>query len=145
MHKPPLLITVGGQVVLHDTHLSQGREIDAVSEELRGSSYTGATEIVVKLGTGTGKKTEELDGAGGVGARGSVATVYARQAGRLLKRRRLYLALTNALVRPLPVLTSDRHVLRHVLHCRFSARGNLHRYLDLVAKHPVVLARAQPL
>eukprot|EP00965_Chrysotila_dentata_P245078 6206347-Pleurochrysis_carterae.AAC.1 len=28
--------------------------------------------------------------------------------------------------------------------CRFSARGNLHRVLDLAAGRPAVLARAQP-
>eukprot|EP00965_Chrysotila_dentata_P192117 6174985-Pleurochrysis_carterae.AAC.1 len=63
--------------------------------------------------------------------------------GRLLKRPRHYSALTNALVLLLPVPTSDSHVFRHVVSCRFSARGNLHGDLDLAAR-PAVLARAQP-
>eukprot|EP00965_Chrysotila_dentata_P256048 6212417-Pleurochrysis_carterae.AAC.2 len=33
---------------------------------------------------------------------------------------------------------------RHVVNCRFPARDNLHRDLDLFAVRPAVLARAQP-
>eukprot|EP00965_Chrysotila_dentata_P142164 4700760-Pleurochrysis_carterae.AAC.1 len=96
-------------------------------------------------GDGDGKdKTEEFNGAGGVGAKGSVSTVYMRvRLADFLKRLRHYLALTNVLVRPLPVLTSDRHVLRHIVSSRFSARGNLNRDLDVAAGRLAVLARAQ--
>eukprot|EP00965_Chrysotila_dentata_P162548 5367401-Pleurochrysis_carterae.AAC.1 len=67
------------------------------------------------MGDGGGReRTDELHGAGDVCARGSdVATVYARQAGQLSERQRHFLLLTNALVLPLPVLTSDRHAPRH--------------------------------
>eukprot|EP00965_Chrysotila_dentata_P053610 1778583-Pleurochrysis_carterae.AAC.1 len=61
----------------------------------------------------TQEKTVLLDGAGDVCARGSVATVHARQAGQLLKCGRHFLVLTNVLVLPLSALTSDRHALRH--------------------------------
>eukprot|EP00965_Chrysotila_dentata_P242500 6204909-Pleurochrysis_carterae.AAC.1 len=71
------------------------------------------------------------------------ATVNARPVGKLLKRSLRYLALTSVLVGSLSVLTSDRHALRHVADCRFSARGNLHRDLDLAAGRPAVLADTQ--
>eukprot|EP00965_Chrysotila_dentata_P025213 836648-Pleurochrysis_carterae.AAC.1 len=60
-----------------------------------------------------------------------------------MKSSQRYLALTNISVWSLPVPTSDRHALRHVADCRFSARGNLHRDLDLTAGRPVVLAHTQ--
>eukprot|EP00965_Chrysotila_dentata_P132891 4394083-Pleurochrysis_carterae.AAC.1 len=82
------------------------------------------------------EKTGERDGPGGVCARAFVATVSARPASKLLKRSLRYLALTNASVVALPVLTSGRHAFRHVADCRFSARCNLHRDLDLAAGRP---------
>eukprot|EP00965_Chrysotila_dentata_P203184 6181560-Pleurochrysis_carterae.AAC.3 len=85
-------------------------------ESQRGSKTSQRSTEVVKNGDGRGReKTEELDG-GGVCATGPVATtVYARRAGRLLKRPRYrHLALAEALVLLLPVPTSD-YVLRHVV------------------------------
>eukprot|EP00965_Chrysotila_dentata_P245317 6206482-Pleurochrysis_carterae.AAC.2 len=70
---------------------------------------------------------EEHDGACGACTRGSVATAYARQAGGLLKRLCHDLALMNASYHLPPVLSSDRHVLHHVVNCRCYARGNLYR------------------
>ena len=99
--------------------------------------------MVCKGDGGGREKAEELGGAGGVFARGPVATVNARRSGRLLKRPRHCLALTNVLNLLLPALTSDRHVLRDAAYYRFSARGNLHRDLDLAAWRPAVLALAQ--
>eukprot|EP00965_Chrysotila_dentata_P120112 3972601-Pleurochrysis_carterae.AAC.2 len=84
----------------------------------------------VRKGAGGKEETEELDGAGGVGAKVSP---------------RHYSALTNALVRPLPALKSHRHVLRNVVHRCFSARGSLSRDFDLAAGRPAVIVRAQPL
>eukprot|EP00965_Chrysotila_dentata_P196100 6177383-Pleurochrysis_carterae.AAC.3 len=86
------------------------------------------------------EKKEDRDGAGGVYARAFVATVNARPAGKLLKRLLRYFALTNALVWSTPVLTSDRHALRHITDCRFSARSNLHRDLDLAAGDALLFA-----
>eukprot|EP00965_Chrysotila_dentata_P068017 2250126-Pleurochrysis_carterae.AAC.1 len=90
-----------------------------------------------------GRKQRELDGAGGVGARASVATVNARPVGRLMKSPQRYLALTNISVWSMSAPTSDRHALRHVADCRFSTRGNLHRDLALAARRPAVLAHTQ--
>eukprot|EP00965_Chrysotila_dentata_P262035 6214452-Pleurochrysis_carterae.AAC.2 len=87
----------------------------------------------------------ERNCAGGACARASVATVNARPADKVLKLLLCYLALTNASVWSLPVLTSDRHALRHVADCRFSAQGNLHRDHDLTAGRPAVLAHTQSL
>eukprot|EP00965_Chrysotila_dentata_P055989 1856440-Pleurochrysis_carterae.AAC.1 len=60
-----------------------------------------------------------------------------------MKSAQRYLALTNISVWSLPAPTSDRHAFRHVADCRFSARGNMHRDLDLAARRPAVLAHAQ--
>eukprot|EP00965_Chrysotila_dentata_P006277 204899-Pleurochrysis_carterae.AAC.1 len=68
----------------------------------------------------------------------------ARPVGKLIKSRSAYLALTHFSVWSLPASTSDRHALRHVTDCRFSARGNLHRDIDLAAGSPAVLAHTQP-
>eukprot|EP00965_Chrysotila_dentata_P187681 6172287-Pleurochrysis_carterae.AAC.1 len=57
-----------------------------------------------------------------------------------MKSSQRYLALTNVSIWSLLALTSDRHALRHVADCRFSARGNLHQDLDLAAGRPAVLA-----
>eukprot|EP00965_Chrysotila_dentata_P211420 6186450-Pleurochrysis_carterae.AAC.4 len=94
--------------------------------------------MVVSMGTGEGeRKQKELEGTGGVCAK-SVATVNARSVGKLIKVLGAYLAFTNVSVWSLPASTSDLHALRHVADCRLSARGNLHRDLDLVAGRPAV-------
>ena len=99
---------------------------------------------MVRPGMGEGERKQgELDGAGGVCARASVATVNARPVGKLMKSSQRYLALTNISVWSLPAQAPDRHFLRHVADCRFSARGNLHRDLDLAARRPAVLAHTQ--
>eukprot|EP00965_Chrysotila_dentata_P147186 4859533-Pleurochrysis_carterae.AAC.9 len=87
---------------------------------------------------GEGERKEgERDGAGGVCARASVATVNERPVSKLMKSSQRYLALPNVSVWSLPVPTSDhRHALRLVADCRFSDRGNLHRDLDLAARRP---------
>eukprot|EP00965_Chrysotila_dentata_P047982 1591508-Pleurochrysis_carterae.AAC.2 len=93
----------------------------------------------------TRERTEELDSTGGVFARGPVATVNARLAGRLLETSASSLSLDerlNSAAAARPFFRSDRHVLRHVTYCRFSARGNL-QGLDLAAWRPAVLALAQ--
>eukprot|EP00965_Chrysotila_dentata_P069465 2294947-Pleurochrysis_carterae.AAC.7 len=92
------------------------------------------------MGRGWEEKTKELYGAGGVCSRGPVATVYARRAGRLMKRPRQYLAFTNNLVSLPPVPTSDRHGVNY----RFFARGILHRYFDFAAGRPTVLVCPYP-
>eukprot|EP00965_Chrysotila_dentata_P217502 6190029-Pleurochrysis_carterae.AAC.7 len=108
-----------------------------VSKESRGlppqKARPGSLENAV-----TQEKMEELGGAGGACVRGSVATVYSRRAGRLLRRPFHHLALTNTLVLLLPVPTSNRNVLRPFINCRFFAPGNLHRDLDLAAWRPAV-------
>eukprot|EP00965_Chrysotila_dentata_P066724 2209064-Pleurochrysis_carterae.AAC.1 len=91
------------------------------------------------MGMGKGeRKQRELDGAGGVCAKVFVATVNVRPVGKVMKSLQCYVALTNNLVWSLPAPTFDRHALRHVTDCCFSARGNLHRYLDLAAGCPAV-------
>eukprot|EP00965_Chrysotila_dentata_P189956 6173620-Pleurochrysis_carterae.AAC.1 len=75
----------------------------------------GATEHSVRTGTG-----EEHDGTGGACARGSA---HVRRTGRLLKRLRYYLILTNVSYQLPTNLTFDRHILRHAVNCRFSARA----------------------
>eukprot|EP00965_Chrysotila_dentata_P188968 6173053-Pleurochrysis_carterae.AAC.9 len=72
--------------------------------------------------------------------RGSVATACGRRPGRLLKHLRYYLILTSVPKQLPPVLSSDRHILRYVVDCRVSARGNLHKGLDLAARRPADLA-----
>eukprot|EP00965_Chrysotila_dentata_P093764 3099189-Pleurochrysis_carterae.AAC.1 len=68
---------------------SKQKETERIS--LQGKARAGGCK-----GDGSGKeKAEELDGAGGVFARGPVATVNARRSGRLLKLPRYCLALTN--------------------------------------------------
>eukprot|EP00965_Chrysotila_dentata_P070605 2334332-Pleurochrysis_carterae.AAC.2 len=106
----------------------------------------GVKKKVVRIGDGGRReKIGERDGTGGVCARASVATVHGRRAGKLWKRSLRCLALKNALACSLPVLASDRHAFRHLADCRFSARGNMHRDLDLAAGSPVVLAHVQSL
>eukprot|EP00965_Chrysotila_dentata_P149592 4940289-Pleurochrysis_carterae.AAC.1 len=89
------------------------------------------------------RQQRELDGAGGVCATASVATVNARPVGKPMKSSQRYLALTNIAIWSLPAPTSDRHALGHVVDCRFSARGNLHRDLNLAASRPAVFAHPQ--
>eukprot|EP00965_Chrysotila_dentata_P050225 1664165-Pleurochrysis_carterae.AAC.1 len=67
----------------------------------------------------------------------------ARWRRRCVRERSCGDALTKALILLLPALTPDRHVLRDAVYCRFSARGNLYRDLDLAAWRPAVLALAQ--
>eukprot|EP00965_Chrysotila_dentata_P222903 6193254-Pleurochrysis_carterae.AAC.3 len=110
----------------------------------RKSRKSGRLSNLVEVLRGR-EKTGERDGAGGVCARASAATVYACPAGKLLKYSLRYFALANALLWTLPVLTSDCHALRHVADCRFSAPGNLHRDLYLTAGRAAALARAQSL
>eukprot|EP00965_Chrysotila_dentata_P131416 4344084-Pleurochrysis_carterae.AAC.5 len=83
------------EVVLHAKKaISREKEVQPSTRESRKSekaekSLRGAEERGGENGDRGGReKTKYLDGAGDVCARGSVATVYARQAGRLLKRRR---------------------------------------------------------
>eukprot|EP00965_Chrysotila_dentata_P261984 6214431-Pleurochrysis_carterae.AAC.4 len=88
----------------------RGKAQESERQKNLAEGYTGDE----KWERGGREKTEELDGAGGMYARGPMATVNAH-----------------------------RHVLRHAVNCRFSARGNLHRDLDLTAGRPAILARAQ--
>eukprot|EP00965_Chrysotila_dentata_P215108 6188576-Pleurochrysis_carterae.AAC.1 len=104
------------------------------------SIYEVLQKEVVKTGTGVEKRKRRSSTARAACAREVLWRRCMRQASRLLKRPQHYVALTNASVLPLPVLKSDRHTLRH----RFSARGSLHRDLDLAARCPAVLARVQP-
>eukprot|EP00965_Chrysotila_dentata_P229479 6197219-Pleurochrysis_carterae.AAC.1 len=77
-----------------------------------------------------GEKTEERDGDGGAGARASVATVYARQTGRL----------------PLPTLTSDCRAIRHVADSRFLLEAICTEIsISPPPRRPAVSAHAQPL
>eukprot|EP00965_Chrysotila_dentata_P012932 426824-Pleurochrysis_carterae.AAC.1 len=87
-----------------------------------------------------GEKAEEHEGACGACARDSVATAYERRPRRLPKHLRHYLVLTIFSYQLPTVLPSNRDVLRNVVNCRFFARGNLHRNLDLAARRPAVLA-----
>eukprot|EP00965_Chrysotila_dentata_P112667 3723392-Pleurochrysis_carterae.AAC.3 len=120
---------------------SNGRQ-GAVVEEL--ASFEGAGGAIGSpRSAATQEKTEERDSAGGVCARTFVATLNASLVGKPLKCSLRYLALTNVLVWSLPVLTSDRHALRHVADHPFSARGNLHRDLDLAVGRPAVLAHTK--
>eukprot|EP00965_Chrysotila_dentata_P063813 2114645-Pleurochrysis_carterae.AAC.1 len=68
------------------------------SERLKNLVEASRKEVVENGDGGRREKTEERDGTGGVCARASVATVYARWAGRLLKRSLRCLALANALI-----------------------------------------------
>eukprot|EP00965_Chrysotila_dentata_P177313 5855835-Pleurochrysis_carterae.AAC.1 len=77
----------------------------------------------------TQERAQVQQGAGVACAKGLVATAYERRTADLP-----------------PVPSYDCHVLHqhHVVNCRFSARGNLHRDLDLSARRSAVLAHAQP-
>eukprot|EP00965_Chrysotila_dentata_P171844 5670797-Pleurochrysis_carterae.AAC.1 len=70
--------------------------------------------------------------------------MYERRSGRLLKTPSSLLSVDECLYQLPPVLSSDRHVLLHVVSCRLSAQGNLQRDLDVAARRPAVLAPAQP-
>eukprot|EP00965_Chrysotila_dentata_P089366 2951048-Pleurochrysis_carterae.AAC.1 len=133
----------GGNALVEakDNHREEKSKVRNAKKSRWGVKYEGD-----ESGYGAGReKTGERDGAGAGCARASVATVNARPAGRLLKSSLRCLVLTNASVWSLPVLTSDRHALRHVANCRFSTRDNLHRDLDLAAGRPAVLAHTQSL
>eukprot|EP00965_Chrysotila_dentata_P221092 6192190-Pleurochrysis_carterae.AAC.2 len=125
---------------------------------MRNSSRKGRRRAVVE-------ELATFEGAGGaVGSLGSAAT--RKKTGRTRRRQRRvrenfcgdgecasswqtnessqrYLALKNVSVWSLPTPTSDRHALRHIADGRFSARGNLHRDLDLAAGRPAVFAYTQ--
>eukprot|EP00965_Chrysotila_dentata_P220968 6192110-Pleurochrysis_carterae.AAC.1 len=90
---------------------------------------------VVKIGVEVGERKRSSSTATATCARG-VLWRLCMLAGLAVFR--------NVGVLSLPVLTSDRHALRHLVDCRFSARGNLHRDLELAARCSAVLARAQP-
>eukprot|EP00965_Chrysotila_dentata_P041129 1364826-Pleurochrysis_carterae.AAC.1 len=62
---------------------TEGRRTAVVKGVLGFAAAEGAAGL---LGNAVARaKTEELDGAGGVGARGPVATVNARRAGKVLE------------------------------------------------------------
>eukprot|EP00965_Chrysotila_dentata_P193740 6175935-Pleurochrysis_carterae.AAC.10 len=97
-----------------------------------------------ETGMGVGERKRRSTTAPAVRAREvCMATAYGRRPGRLLKRLRHYLVLTRVSSQLPPVLSSDRHVLRHIIDCRFSTLGNLHRDVDLAARRAADLARTQ--
>eukprot|EP00965_Chrysotila_dentata_P170848 5639214-Pleurochrysis_carterae.AAC.3 len=88
---------------------------------------------------GMGERKRKSLTAPAMHAREVVATAYGHRPSRLLNTSLSLLSIDKC-----SILSSDRHVLRHVVNCRFSARGNLYRDLHLAARHPAVLAHAQP-
>eukprot|EP00965_Chrysotila_dentata_P168863 5576068-Pleurochrysis_carterae.AAC.2 len=107
---------------LRTTSARKSRKSDRLKSLVEVSSKT---EVSMGMGEGE-RKQGGRDGAGGMSARGFCGD-----------------ALTSVSVWSLPAPTSDRHALRHLAHCRSSARGNLHRDLDLAAERPAVLAHSQ--
>eukprot|EP00965_Chrysotila_dentata_P188847 6172983-Pleurochrysis_carterae.AAC.1 len=86
---------------------------------LEKTNHGGGASLRRSLFGGGGReKAEELNGAGGACATGSVPTAYERRAGRFLKRPRHYLVLANASYQLPPVLTRpDFRSPRSPPHC----------------------------
>eukprot|EP00965_Chrysotila_dentata_P204518 6182385-Pleurochrysis_carterae.AAC.1 len=90
------------RLILEQSWSGTEKYIERRAGEGRGRRYRGLLAPKALSGSFgsvvTREKPEERDGAGGVCARTCMATVYARQAGKLLKHPRHYFASTNALV-----------------------------------------------